>query len=180
MPARLRAKGKSKGAARGVARVAGSEGATEDNLATGAPTKYNAERHKKIIDAVASGQRLYVAAALAGVTVETCRLWARRGNEGEKQFKSFAEDYKKADAIAEARAVRDIVKAHQKGDWKAAMWWLGKRKSKAWGIEKQQVELSGRDGAPIEIADVAADLDLSKLTVEELRAWRSLRQKAKL
>lgn len=118
----------------------------------GGHTKYNPELHETLVMHIDEGQRFYVACALVGVETDTVSAWIRRGKAGEAPFVQFAADVNKAYAIAEARCVQSITKAHHiGGDWKAAIEYLKRRKPKFWSEHtEQKVELSGKDGAPIE------------------------------
>lgn len=125
------------------------------------------------------GTRL-AAASLAKVSEKTLQAWIDRGevikekaDEGEppktkdeKKLLQFYEAVMEAEAESENRLVSIVIRSAQgraaktddKGavvspgvapDWRAAIWLLERRCSKRWGY-KQSLELTGKDGGPIE------------------------------
>jgi transposase len=99
---------------------------------TGRPTKLDDLTAKRICDAIATGNTRRCAATAAGVTYTTIKHWLQRGRAGEEPFAAFLARLEKADAEAEAKAVKVIVDAAQAGTWQAAAWWLERRRSDRW------------------------------------------------
>lgn len=75
-----------------------------------------------------------------------------------------------------ARVGSGIAKKALDGDSDMQKFWMARRGGPAWA-NKQNLEHSGPDGGPISHA-VNHGLDLSKLSVDELRALKQLRAKA--
>lgn len=83
----------------------------------GRRTKYTPEVAARICEAVADGLPYKFAAALGGVSHETLCQWQRR-------FPEFAEAIQGAVAKGVLERLRLIKAAAEKGDVKAAQWWL--------------------------------------------------------
>jgi hypothetical protein len=99
---------------------------------------------------------------------EAAGISEQTGYEWLKKYPEFALEVTRACARAVER-LHDLGEAGGKGSgW--AMWLLERRFRKDYGDVKG-VELSGKDGGPIEIQPLAQKLDT--LTTEELRALAS-------
>ena len=111
----------------------------------GRPPSYSEDKAQVILDAVKGGNFLETAAALAGVDVKTVRNWIKygireaerweRGEEPNDKFApmvKFAEDFRAAEADAEATAVSRIQLAGVT-DWKAGAWFLERKFPRKWG-----------------------------------------------
>jgi transposase len=122
--------------------------------ATGRPTKLDDLTAKRICDAVATGNTRRCAATAAGVSYATIKHWLQRGRAGEEPFAAFLARLEKADAEAEARAVKVIVDAAQAGTWQAAAWWLERRRSDRWARRETTgaEERTRRDDARVRAA----------------------------
>lgn len=70
--------------------------------------------------------------------------------------------------------VTEEVITEREFDWKAAAFWLERRRVQDWG-SRQKVEVTGADGGPIETAPA---FDLSKLSEDELIIYERLRSKS--
>ena len=84
---------------------------------SGRPTKYTPETVQTISDAVADGMPFKFAAALGGISFETFCQWQRR-------FPEFSEAIQQALAKGVQKRLELIKAASDKGDVKAAQWWL--------------------------------------------------------
>jgi transposase len=104
-------------------------------------------RVQVIVDALKGGNTRRAAAAYAGVHLDTFYEWLKKP--------SFSEIVTNAEAAAEVRAVAIVIQAAQRGDPRAAQWWLERRRRADYGVQVG-VEVSGPGGGPIETADVAA------------------------
>jgi hypothetical protein len=91
----------------------------------GRPTKFNAQRRKRILDAIRAGNHIQTAALAAGVGRSTFYEWLER-------FPDFADAVKSARAEAETRYVAVIEKAAATS-WQAAAWWLERSAPSRWG-----------------------------------------------
>lgn len=121
-------------------------------MRTGRPTKYNAEKHKMICDALKLGNTRKDSAAYAGVSVDSLALWL-------KTYPAFADDVAKSEAAVAMRNVALIQKAAQAGTWQAAAWWLERRRSSDFSVKH---EVTGAEGGPINIVVRFADEDVPK------------------
>lgn len=100
----------------------------------GRRTKFNAERAQGFLQAIADGCSIAVAAGSVGLGKSTAQAWIARGEQARcGPFQAFAASYSRARAEAEAKRARTIVAAADAGDWKAASWWLERRRVARWG-----------------------------------------------
>jgi len=145
----------------------------------GRPTKCTAATTAIVAAHIAKGLPKRHAYALAGITHTAAEDWIRRGEGGELRFAAFSA------ACARARAEHVEVRIQRiqaaaagsgdgrPGDWRADAWLLEKLEPQDFG--KHRVELSGPEGGPLQVNDAP---DLSRLSDEELKAWRDLAAKA--
>lgn len=128
----------------------------------GRPVTYTPERGEAICEALRSGGSRTAAAQYVRSTLRTLENWMTR-------FPEFRASVLEAEARAELRAVVVIRDAFVGGDWRAAAWWLERRRSDDWG-RKDRVEIlatvrqMARDaGEDEEAAVVEADRFLKEL-----------------
>ena len=107
-----------------------------------AKTKYTKELGDKIAGLVAQGNYQCVAAAAMGIHEATYYRWLNR-------FGEFREAIEKAEAVSEAKRVQVILKASEKS-WQAAAWYLERKHHQRW-IRKQQMQVAGHDGGPVQV-----------------------------
>jgi hypothetical protein len=88
--------------------------------------KYDANRERRIVDALRGGNTLKAAAAYAGVDETTLHRWRKR-------YAGFASRVDLAQAEAEVTVVTHLVAAVQGGDVAAAKFWLERRRPDDWG-----------------------------------------------
>lgn len=98
------------------------------------PTKLTPDVQQKICAALSNHQSMTVAAALAGMKVQTVYQWLRLGNDEEEHepFTSFYMAVQEALAISEGKLVQVIGK-EALTDAKTAMQLLERRHRKDWG-----------------------------------------------
>ena len=99
----------------------------------GRPTKLNDEVHREVVKLIEAGNYVDTAAACCNVTAVTLRAWLRRGGRERKgRYRRFLIDVKKAEALAEARA---LVRIRQAGGkvWQAEAWYLERKFPLKWG-----------------------------------------------
>lgn len=125
----------------------------------GRHTKFDKVAAERIVQACSTGAFRYIAARWAGISRETLNLWLRKGRSGSasKSNAPFAEFYRRV-IEAEAQAEVQVGAVAFKGastDPDYAMKYLRIRWRDRW-TDKQQVEVSGRKGGPIETFDVVA------------------------
>jgi hypothetical protein len=109
-----------------------------------AQSKYTPQRRKAILEAVANGHHLKVAAALHEVSEATVHQWQHTHPE-------FATAIACARAEAEDKCLRVIVSAIPK-DWKAAAWYLERTRPDRWA-RKDTLNIAG----PTITADLVAE-----------------------
>ena len=122
------------------------------------PTKYTPECVNKIVEAVKMGATYELAAGYAGVSEAQFYEWKKRKPE-------FLEAIKKAEGVAALVWLAKIEQAATAGEWQAAAWKLERRYPHAYGRNVTQMEVTGKDGGPVEIAD-ARSLLAAKLAAQ--------------
>lgn len=106
-------------------------------------TKYTPERVDRIIQALDLGATYELAAGYAGISVDTLLRWRAR-------YADFAAKLCEVEGRAAVKWLAKI-EAAATGDWKAAAWKLERRYPHAYGKTVQENQLTGQDGAPLEI-----------------------------
>jgi len=99
----------------------------------GRPSKLTPQVQKTICDALEYGQTYEAAAALAGITSSTVRLWLSKaeGPDPAKDVAAFSAAVQRARGVAERRAL-DMVWAAGRG-WQAGAWFLERSNPAVWG-----------------------------------------------
>lgn len=127
------------------------------------PTKLTPAVSKRICDNICRGLAFEQAATLAGVSATVFYNWKARGKKEETGlYVEFLKRVKKAEAAWELEHLKIIADAAQprvtedgkvvKGSWQASAWMLERRVLKRYGrTQHAKVELSGKDGGPIEL-----------------------------
>ncbi len=92
------------------------------------PTKRDAGRDEKVFEALRAGNTRDVAAARAGYSRRTLYRYL-------KEDPKFCENMELAETEAEAAALAQVMQAAATGTWRAAAWWLERRRPKAYGRE---------------------------------------------
>lgn len=116
----------------------------------GRPTKRTPERRVAILNALRIGNTRRAAASFAEIDHATFYRWL-------DEDATFRDSVEKAEADAEARFLGQIAKAASDGTWTAAAWWLERRRPDDYR-RRDNMELTGRDGGPIESRDVTGTL----------------------
>lgn len=127
------------------------------------PSKLTPERHAKIVKDLADGAYAKVAALANGVNDRTYRDWMARGRDAaryeyggavdpaDQPYVNFHDAVKEAEAKAEMLAIGRIQKAAET-TWQAAAWYLERKHSDRWGRKDHlRQEISGPDGAAIQV-----------------------------
>jgi hypothetical protein len=112
--------------------------------------KFDAEAANKIINYLRAGAFIETAAAAAGIARSTLYEWLRRGRRKHHgAMFEFAEEAEQAQAMSEVAAIGIIGKAAGSGQWQAAAWHLERKYPARWG-RREHLEMTGKDGGPIE------------------------------
>lgn len=121
------------------------------------PTKFTPEVTAAILTALGIGATLKDASEAAGVDYNTFNEWMKRGaKEQSGKFHEFYEASRRVEAEATMKYLGVIADAARKGDWKAALEWLKRRRRSEWGDavdvtsggEKIVIAIKGYDDIP--------------------------------
>lgn len=94
----------------------------------------------QFLEAVGDGNYIETAAKLAGLSKQVVYNWIKRGQAGETPFDVFVDALEKAEARAEADAVRNVRQAGKLPQfWAAEMTYLERRHPEKWG-KRQDTE----------------------------------------
>jgi len=120
---------------------------------------------RTLLDTVKIGAPLHTAAAFAGVSDETLRLWRRRGEKAQavppgrrsptdRRFVEFVGALDKAMSTAATKAQAVVFGTMAQTDdralaFRAAIWYLEHRER---ADNSTRIEQTGRDGGPIEMS----------------------------
>jgi hypothetical protein len=106
------------------------------------PSKLTPETQDAICKAIENGATYKDAAAVAGVSEETFRLWMKNGREATRKnkFSVFFGLVEAANAKCRAQMAESIYNAGLDGDWRAAESFLKRRDPDNWG-DRQKTEL---------------------------------------
>ena len=98
------------------------------------PTKFTPEVTSAILTALGIGATLKDASEAAGVDYNTFNEWMKRGaKEQSGKFREFYDASRRVEAEATMKYLSVIAEAAKKGDWKAALEWLKRRRRSEWG-----------------------------------------------
>lgn len=120
----------------------------------GRPTKFTPETRERIITALRAGNYRETACQYAGIGYSTLRTWMIRAEDPDAppEYQEFLEAVERAEAEAEVMDIALIRQAAQGGTWQAAAWIRERKNPERWGRrERQQVELTGADGGPVQV-----------------------------
>lgn len=106
----------------------------------GRPTKLSPVAREQILASLRGGSPRGLAARYAGLGEATFYRWL---SDPRPAFREFREAVERAEAEAEHAAVAAVRSAMTR-HWRAAAWWLERRRPMSWGINRQ-VELA-QDG----------------------------------
>jgi hypothetical protein len=102
----------------------------------GRKPKLNAAVQAIIVDQLRAGAFRAHAARAAGVAESTVDAWLRRGDAGERNYRDFAREVRRAQAEDAIRSQAIITRAAfglVDGDWRAAAWALERKHPKEYG-----------------------------------------------
>jgi len=147
------------------------------------PTKEPKKRGRKslikpeLIEKIAGYIRIGIfvdeACGACGIGRTTFYNWLERGraerermsllgltepSESEKEFVEFLNTVESAYDEATLRNMAVIAKASERGDWRAASWWLEQARPHKYG-KKERIEMTGADGGAVKITVEMGELE---------------------
>ena len=125
------------------------------------PSKLTKTAQAAIRAALEAGNTRAAAAQAAGIAPDTLRTWMRQGEQqATGRHRSLARTVEQAEAQAEAEAVAEIRAAWKRGEWRAAAWWLERRRPETYREQKEQRGSAAPEETTVRIiyeAEVAKD-----------------------
>ena len=83
--------------------------------------------------------KLTKTAQAAGIAPDTLRTWMRQGEQqATGRHRTLARTVEQAEAQAETEAVAEVRAAWKRGEWRAAAWWLERRRPETYREQKDQ------------------------------------------
>jgi hypothetical protein len=134
----------------------------------GRQTKCTPDLQERVCKALSFGVEVEVACALEGISRDSFYDWRARGRNGEEPYAGFLEATEQAllrvDLALHGTVLSEAVgnrQANRAPNWQAAAWYLKFRKTGG----SQKVELTGKDGAPLQgaLTQESADLIRQKI-----------------
>ena len=125
-------------------------------------SKYTPETVAKVLEAIKMGATYELAAGYAGISDSLLYEWLKGKVE-------FLEAVKGAEGTGAMIWLAKIERAASDGNWQAAAWKLERRYPHSYGRNVTQMEVTGKDGGPIEITDARAQL-ATKLAAQSASA----------
>ena len=123
----------------------------------GRPTKFNADRAKRVIKAIADGCYVDLACASAGVDRTSYYRWMKRANAKgpeNKPYRDFRRAVNAAKASAEQKCIKVILQSSHR-NWQAAAWYLERTNHERWGRKLPKIDVAGES---LTLADVVKHL----------------------
>lgn len=125
----------------------------------GRPSKLTPETIKTLTDAIGLGASYKDAAEAAGIAYGTFALWMQKGQEAKKgEYFDLFEVIRQEEAAATLRHLAVINNAAAKGDWKASLEWLKRRRRGEWG-DNVDVTSGGKAIEPPQIIEVVRNYE---------------------
>lgn len=133
----------------------------------GRRSKATDARKDALLNALRAGNTRQAAAAFAEISRMTFYRWL----ESDATFRDSVE---KAEADAEVRFASHVARAATNGTWQAAAWWLERRRPADFAL-RSRVEMTGKDGGPIESVNITDGLSPEEKRRLRDRLARSVR-----
>lgn len=134
----------------------------------GRHTKLDKDHQDRMVAALRAGNFRQVACEYSGLDYSTFARWMRTGvQRPNSEFGAFRKAILEAERHAEVNCVARVMKAAEK-DWKAAAWWLERKRSERWS-RKEKLEHTGASGGPIK-AQVKVLKELSDADLDAVEA----------
>lgn len=127
------------------------------------PSKRTPEREKRIMEALSAGASRKASAEYAGINEETLIAWMKR-------YLDFKSAVIEAESKVEVSAIVSVRKAWMDGDWRAAIEWLKRRRSKEWGdVTRHEIVSMVREMARATNGDEDAAVAEAEAYLKDLR-----------
>lgn len=134
----------------------------------GRKTKLDKDHTDRMVAALRAGNFRQVACEYSGLDYSTVVRWMRLGTQRPNTpYGEFRRAVLEAERHAEVNCVARVMKAAEK-DWKAAAWWLERKRNDRWS-RKEKLEHTGSKGGPI-TAQVKVLKELSDADLEAVEA----------
>jgi len=135
--------------------------------------KLTPKRQENIVQSLRAGNYRSTAVLNAGIHPDTFYDWLKRGaEEAGSKYSDFSDAVKKAEAEGEARDLKVIDDAAQKGSWQASAWKLERKYFTKWGRKEKQ-ELTHKGEMSVNVKP-----DYSALSKEDREKALELEEKA--
>lgn len=136
----------------------------------GRPTKFTPEVRERILIAIRAGNYIDTAAQSAGISKDTFYSWMTKGETpgAPKEYSDFTDAVKKARAEAEVNAVAIIQQAANRGNWRAAAWYLEKSFPDRYGRTRTDTSVATED--PIQTNAAVIDALDEKIALSKERS----------
>lgn len=115
------------------------------------PPKKNEARVYEILQGLSIGMSRRAASALGGISDDTLRRWMKSDD-------TLAHSVERAEATASQTAVESIHRASIDGDWRAAAWWLERRRPEEWG-KRTQIETPAGVSIRVQFSEEVKELE---------------------
>ena len=130
------------------------------------PSKLTETAQAAIRAALEAGNTRAAAAQAAGIEPDTLRVWMRQGEQqATGRHRTLARTVEQAEAQAETEAVAEIRAAWKRGEWRAAAWWLERRRPETYREQKDQ---GGNTAEDTTIRIIYAD---DAETAQDMKPW---------
>jgi hypothetical protein len=133
----------------------------------GYPSLLTKDREEKLVDLLQRGHWVSPACAAVGISRTTFYEWRALGIQDPKsKYGKFLEKVNDAVAFAEARAIH-VISTEADSNAEMMLKFMRIRHRKRWG--ENRLELTGKDGAPIQVESKIPDRML-RMSMEELKS----------
>ena len=130
------------------------------------PSKLTKTAQDTLRAALEAGNTRAAAAQAAGIAPDTLRVWMRQGEQqATGRHRTLARTVEQAEAQAETEAVAEIRAAWKRGEWRAAAWWLERRRPETYREQKDQ---GGNTAEDTTIRIIYAD---DAETAQDVKPW---------
>lgn len=127
----------------------------------GQPTKFTPKTKEKILKAIRLGLSITKACNIAGIEYNTYRNWETKAlYDKEPDYVDFFQECERAKDEREAFHLNQIVQASRDGTWQASAWFLERSLPQVYG-RQNKVELTGKDGGPIQSQNMNLNVNAS-------------------